>query len=311
MGSGSTKIGIIGGTHVGKLAGVAFGEGTASTSGNDKAQACSDVSVRNVQITVRQNNGYGFWVKRSDPSITSLYNIEIANNEVRAASGITGVVALKVDSPTNGLDYLRSSVGTGVTTVANNEIPYAQNVSTPAGGWNQLSLSPFLHIRTGATSSVVPIYKVGDVIMDTSPVAGGSAFFQCTGSSAGVPTDNTGDTTDTSYTITGMADTSDMTVGYLYTISAGFPSATDPYTMIAKTATTATFDTAATSSVANVTVTEIVPTWSTINSTPGTLQAAGAGAGTLLSGNANALSITGWLEILNGKWVPYVTDPTP
>ena len=73
-------------------------------------------------------------------------------------------------------------------------------------------------------------------------------------------TDATGDPDGSTAVIPGMTDTSDFDVGDAVTVSAGFPSTTDDYKILAKTSTSLTLDTNSTSAQTNVTVT-VVANW--------------------------------------------------
>ena len=99
----------------------------------------------------------------------------------------------------------------------------------------------------------------GDSVYIT-PVASGTREVVCvdpgTFSSA---TDSTGDTDGSTAVITGMTDTSDFLVGEFVTPSAGFPSTSTPYKILALTATTMTLDTNSDSVQSNITVVTIDP----------------------------------------------------
>lgn len=77
-----------------------------------------------------------------------------------------------------------------------------------------------------------------------------------------IPTDNTGDTTSGSATISGMTDTSDFVVGEPVTVSAGFTTA--QHHILSTTSTTVTLSTSATSTETNVTVAG-VESWYVVN----------------------------------------------
>jgi len=117
----------------------------------------------------------------------------------------------------------------------------------------------------------VPIFidALGDVVFDKSPTVGMSSIWPCTGTTDGVPTDVAGDTTSGSATVEGVADTTDFVVGEYVTVSAGFAT-TGQYLLLAKTATTLKIDSPATSSQANITVTQQVPVFANIYSVDGT-----------------------------------------
>jgi len=76
-------------------------------------------------------------------------------------------------------------------------------------------------------------------------------------------TDNTGDTTLDEPVITGLTDTSDFFVGDYVTVSAGMVSASIPYMITGKTATTITLLEAPTSTQSNVTIATPDPVFST------------------------------------------------
>lgn len=70
-------------------------------------------------------------------------------------------------------------------------------------------------------------------------------------------TDSTGDTTDTSFVIAGMADTSDFAVGMLVDVSAGFADLTD-LLVTGITSTSLTLEIASNATTSNITVTSNV-----------------------------------------------------
>jgi len=78
-----------------------------------------------------------------------------------------------------------------------------------------------------------------------------------TASRTAIATDVTGDPDGSTAVIPGLTDTADFNVGDSVTVSAGFPSTTDGYKILAKTSTTLTLDTLSTSSETNVTVTAL------------------------------------------------------
>lgn len=75
--------------------------------------------------------------------------------------------------------------------------------------------------------------------------------------STAIATDAAGDPDGSTAVIIGMTDTADFFVGDRVTVSAGFPSTTDGYKILAKTSTTVTLDTLSTSAETNVTVTAL------------------------------------------------------
>jgi hypothetical protein len=129
----------------------------------------------------------------------------------------------------------------------------------------------------------LPYFKIGDMHIDSVPAAGGPLMKFCTGHSSGTPTE-AGTSTDGSNIITGMADTSDIEVGYLYTVSAGFAT-TRPFYCTAKTATTVSLAANATAPGA-CTITEAVPVWVDVYGGMGPAQT-GVAAMTNLTAPAN------------------------
>jgi len=104
-------------------------------------------------------------------------------------------------------------------------------------------------------------WKLGWIIWNTSPSAGGAPGWVCVHSGTyGPATDNTGDTDGSTAVITGMTDTSDFNIGDYVDVSTGFPT-TGPYRILAKTATTITLDTNSNSAQSNITVDTPTPTW--------------------------------------------------
>jgi hypothetical protein len=104
----------------------------------------------------------------------------------------------------------------------------------------------------GSLSSIV--YTVNDVIRNAcSGCAIAELGTLSTTSPFSPPVDTAGDTTADSTTIAGMTSTARYDVGSLVTVSGGFPAGVK--VVESKTATSLTLDTAATSTVSNVTVT--------------------------------------------------------
>jgi len=123
------------------------------------------------------------------------------------------------------------------------------NVAVPTTGtWNQGDIV-YKQFQGTAPYTAPNQSSLGDIIGWVSTSSG-------TFSAA---TDNTGDTTLDSQTITGLTDTSDFYPGDYVTISAGFASATTPMQIITKTATTLTFDEYSNGTQANVTIATVDP----------------------------------------------------
>jgi len=97
-------------------------------------------------------------------------------------------------------------------------------------------------------------WRQGDRIRRTNSTSAQEDGWECTVTGEfGAATDNTGDTTIGSATITGMTDTSDFNVGGLVNCSAGFAVLTGKR-IVAKTSTSLTLDAAANSNQSNITV---------------------------------------------------------
>jgi hypothetical protein len=97
-------------------------------------------------------------------------------------------------------------------------------------------------------------WKKGDVIYNSAPAAGGAAGWMCIASGTFSAFSQTGDTNGSTGVITNIADTSGVSVGNFVTVSAGFPSSSTPYRVLAVTATTITLDTSSNSVQTGVTV---------------------------------------------------------
>lgn len=134
--------------------------------------------------------------------------------------------------------------------------PYIRNVNYGDGVPDSANQAP-----TAGT------WRAGQRLYDSTPSASGTMGWVCTASGTfSSATDGTGDTDGSTAVITGMTDTSDFRLGQFVTVSAGFPSASDPYKIIALTSTTMTLDTASTSSQTNVTVATPDPVFNTFGS---------------------------------------------
>lgn len=106
-------------------------------------------------------------------------------------------------------------------------------------------------------------FRSGDILHNYAPTTYGS-WSQKTCTTSGTyssATDSTGDTDGSTAVITGMTDTSDFHEGEYVTVSAGFPSATTPYKIMAKTSSSLTLSTNSTSAQSNVTVATPDPVW--------------------------------------------------
>jgi len=121
-----------------------------------------------------------------------------------------------------------------------------------------------LTCHAGAVPSAVThagvTFYYGDILWNLVPTVGQPMGWGC--SSQGTfssATDSTGDTNGSTAVITGLTDTSDFIVGGFVTVSAGFPSASDPYRLTAKDATSVTLETVSTSVQSNVTVAHVAP----------------------------------------------------
>jgi hypothetical protein len=120
------------------------------------------------------------------------------------------------------------------------------------------------HDKYATTAPTDGNYTAGDTIYDATPSASGKIGWTCiTSGTFSSATDATGDTDGSTAVITGMTDTSDFYIGNWVTVSAGFPSASDPYRILGKTSTTVTLDTNSDSSQTNVTVATVDPTFKT------------------------------------------------
>ena len=117
------------------------------------------------------------------------------------------------------------------------ENPVRSVVTTPNLISREGSNFIFGPVATAATAGLKGVYY-------KKPIASRTAL----------ATDNTGDPDGSTGVIVGMTDTADYFIGQSVTVSAGFPSTTDGYKILAKTSTTMTLDTLSTSAETNVTV---------------------------------------------------------
>ena len=146
----------------------------------------------------------------------------------------------------------------------------------PSGGCVDLATNPMRvigdlsSVRTSrgnkiySTSSLptTGTFKQGDILNQYDVTYGEWLLKACvTAGTYSAATDHTGDTDGSTAVITGMTDTSDFYVGEYVTVSAGFPSATVPYKILALTATTMTLNTDSDSAQNNVTVATPAPVW--------------------------------------------------
>lgn len=118
------------------------------------------------------------------------------------------------------------------------------------------------------SAPVAGTWRRGVVVWEEDPAIGDSPGWICTANGTfSAATDNTGDTDGSTAVITGMTDTSDFNVGEWVTVSAGFPSATTPYQIRAKTATTMTLSTSSDAAQSNVTVATVDPVFTELGQT--------------------------------------------
>lgn len=104
----------------------------------------------------------------------------------------------------------------------------------------------------------------GERLSDPTPSASGTVGEICTASGTfSSASDVTGDPDGSTSTIPGLTDTSDFFVGEYVTVSAGMPSASTPYRILALTSTTMRLDTDSTSSQTNVTIVTVDPVFKT------------------------------------------------
>ncbi len=113
------------------------------------------------------------------------------------------------------------------------------------------------NIGTVGLHTAVPTtgtWRAGDVVGNATPSGGSPPGWVCTASGTfSAATDNTGDTDGSTSVITGMADTSDFSVGHYVSVSAGFAT-TGPYRILSKTDTTITIDVNSNAAQSNITV---------------------------------------------------------
>ena len=102
-----------------------------------------------------------------------------------------------------------------------------------------------------------PNFVFGPVATAGTAVLKGIYYKKPRASRTAIATDVTGDPDGATAVIPGLADTSDFLVGDSVTVSAGFPSTTDGYKILAKATTTLTLDTVSTSAETDVTVTAL------------------------------------------------------
>jgi hypothetical protein len=127
--------------------------------------------------------------------------------------------------------------------------------STPLGGYGKRLYS----VSSMPTSGT---FKKSDTLYNYSADYGEWSQKTCTASGTySSATDSTGDTDGSTAVIAGMTDTSDFYVGQYVTVSAGMPSATTPYLIIAISDTTITLNTNSTSAESSVTVATPDPVW--------------------------------------------------
>jgi parallel beta-helix repeat protein len=97
-------------------------------------------------------------------------------------------------------------------------------------------------------------WTVGEVVWNKTPTATVATNWTCqTSGTFSTATDATGDTDGSTAVITGMADTSDFSVGDYVTVSAGFAT-TGPYLVLSKTTTSMTLSAASNAAQSNITV---------------------------------------------------------
>ena len=177
----------------------------------------------------------------------------------------------------NRIYYNSNGVGTDYTYIILDQThgPHEWDIGlvqgSGSGGQCRFGSDNYTRLEHGwANSGTAPTtatFSAGDVIYDESPSASGSIGNVCvTSGSFSTATDNTGDTDGSTEVITGMTDTSDFFLGQYVTVSAGFPSATTPYKILALTSTTMSLNTDSTSVQSNVTVSTPNPVFKTFGS---------------------------------------------
>jgi len=145
--------------------------------------------------------------------------------------------------------------------------------SNPNNGISDASGSMYINDRVSQTvgrkryysttaEPTVGTFMTGDILHNYNPSYGAWSHKTCISSGTySSASDSTGDTDGSTAVITGMADTSDFYIGEYVTVSAGLPSATTAYKILAKTDSSITLNTNSNSVQSNVTVATVDPVW--------------------------------------------------
>ena len=239
------------------------------------------ISAYDLDVGAVAGDDPGAWAHTAttgtDAEDNSMFTIALAP----AAAGVTFSVSPTVTA-TTATSYTLGYTVTGATTVyfvacnPGETVPDATEVETQKCGSGAAAEAYANEAVTGADTTAITGIKMPFHDIYAIPASGGTVvtladedraedtnqdFVTLASVSAtsffALSSDTTGDTTDTSYVIAGMADTSDFAVGMLVDVSAGFADLTD-LLVTGITSTSLTLEIAANATSSNITVTSNV-----------------------------------------------------